>query len=49
MDRIVRVWIGNDFLDVDLELDEREENLNEDELYESVVDYIFSNISIELI
>lgn len=45
MERIARVWIDDNFLDLEVE-----DNYNsEDELYEAVVEYVFNTISIEII
>lgn len=47
MARIVRVWIGNDY--IDYEIDEIPAECTEDELYELVVDEVFSTINIEIL
>ena len=45
MERIVRVWIGNDFVEF-----EAEDNYeSEDEFYEAVVAYVYDSISIEIL
>ena len=45
MERIVRVWIGNDFVEF-----EAEDNYeSEDEFYEFVVAYVYDSISIEIL
>ena len=46
MERIVRVWIGNDYLEYEIE---DNGGLSEDELYEEVCEKIFSTISIDII
>ena len=46
MEQIVRVWIGNDYVEFELENDL---DLNEDELYEAVVNYVYDNISVEIL
>ena len=46
MERTVRVWIGNDYIDYEIE---DNGGLTEDELYEKACDEIFSIISIEVI
>lgn len=46
MERIVRVWIGNDYVEFELDNDE---DLNEDELYETVVNYVYDVISVEIL
>lgn len=45
MERIVRVWVGSDYLEYEIE---DNGGLTEDELYEKVVDDVFSIISIEI-
>ena len=45
--RTVRVWIDDDYLEREIEVHAKE--YTEDELYEAVVDYVYSNISIEVI
>ena len=47
MARIVRVWIGNDY--IDYEIDEIPAECTEDELYELAKDEVFSTISIEIL
>lgn len=46
MERTVRVWIGNDYVEFELDNDL---DLNEDELYETVVNYVYDNISVEIL
>ena len=46
MERTVIVWIGNDGMEIDFE---DNESLNEDEFYEAVVNYVYDNISVEII
>ena len=46
MERIVRVWFGNDYIDVEIEVNE---DWNEDEVYEAAVDYVYNNISIDVL
>lgn len=46
MERIVRVWIGNDYVEFELDNDL---DLNEDELYETVVNYVYDVISVEIL
>ena len=46
MERIARVWIGNDYVEFELDLDGE---FNEDELYEAVVNYVYDNISVEIL
>ena len=45
--RIVRVWVNDDYLELEIEV--HEEEYTEDELYETVVNYVYNNISIEVI
>ena len=47
MERIVRVWIGNDY--IDYEIDEIPAECTEDELYDLAKDVVFSTISIEIL
>ena len=47
MARIVRVWIGNDY--IDYEIDEIPAGCTEDELYELAKDEVFSTMSIEVL
>lgn len=46
MERTVRVWIGNDGIEIELDFDDE---LNEDELYEAAVNYVYDNISVEIL
>ena len=46
MERIVRVWIGNDFVEYEIE---DNSDWTEDELYEAVVEDVYSTMSIEII
>lgn len=47
-EKIVRVWVGNDYLE--LIFDEADlAGLSEDELYQTAMEYIMSEISIEII
>ena len=46
MERIVRVWIGNDYVECEIEANS---NLSEDELYEAVINKIYDMISIEVL
>lgn len=44
--KTVRVWIGNDFIELDYEINSE---MEKDEIYEYVVDDVFSQISIEIL
>ena len=46
MERIVRVWIGNDYVEYEIE---DNGDWTEDELYEAVVEDVYSIISVEII
>lgn len=46
MERTVIVWIGNDGVEIELDFDDE---LNEDELYEAAVNYVYDNISVEIL
>lgn len=46
MERIVRVWIGNDYVEYEVE---DNQDWNEDEFYEAVCEDVFSTISIEVL
>ena len=46
MERTVRVWIGNDYVDVDITV---REEWNEDEIYEAAVLYVYDVISVEVL
>lgn len=46
MERLVRVWIGNDYVEYEFE-DNGE--WTEDELYEAVVEDVYNTISVEIL
>ena len=46
MERTVRVWIDNDYVEFELDLNDW---VDEDELYEAVVNYVYDNISVEIL
>ena len=46
MERIVRVWIGNDYIEYEIE---DNSNWTDDELYEAVVEDVYNSISIEIL
>ena len=46
MERTVRVWIGNDYVEYEVEVNE---DWNEDELFEEIAESVYSNISIEIL
>ena len=46
MERTVRVWFGNDYIDIDIDV---REEWNEDEVYEAAVSYVYNTISIEVL
>ena len=46
MERLVRVWIGNDY--VEYEIEDNSE-WTEDELYEAVVEDVYNTISVEIL
>ena len=46
MERIVRVWVGNDYVEYEFDY---EGDMSEDELYEAVCEDVFSTISIEVL
>ena len=46
MERIARVWIGNDYVEFEFE---DNQGFNEDELYEAVVNYVYDNLSVEIL
>lgn len=46
MERIVRVWIGNDFVEYEIE---DNGGWTEDELYEAVAEDVYNSISIEIL
>ena len=47
MERIVRVWIGNDY--VEYEIEDNGDWDNEDDLYEAVLEDVYNTISVEII
>ena len=46
MERIARVWIGNDY--IEFEFDDNNDQ-TEDELYEAVVEDVYKSISVEIL
>ena len=46
MERIVRVWIGNDYVEYEFE---DNGDWTEDELYEAVVQDVYDTISVEIL
>ena len=46
MERTIRAWIGNDYVEFEAELPT---NMTEDEFYEEIVEYIYSNLSVEIL
>lgn len=46
MERIVRVWIGNDYVEYEIE---DNGGWTEDELYEAIVKDVYDSISIEVL
>ena len=46
MERIVRVWIGNDYIEYEVDVDP---NWTEDELFAAAVEDVYSSISIEIL
>ena len=46
MERIVRVWIGNDYVEYEIE---DNGGWTEDELYEAVVEDVYNSITIEVL
>ena len=46
MERIVRVWIGNDYVEYEIE---DNSDWTEDELYEAVVEDVYNTMSIEIL
>lgn len=46
MERLVRVWIGDDYVEYEIE---DNGDWTEDELYEAVVNDVYSIISIEIL
>lgn len=47
MERLVRVWIGNDY--VEYEIEDNGDWANEDDLYEAVVEDVYNSISVEIL
>ena len=46
MERIARVWIGNDYVEFKFE---DNSDWTEDELYEAVVEDVYNSISVEIL
>ena len=46
MEHIVRVWLGHEYLEYEIEVPD---HWTEDEVYEAAADDVLSNISIEVI
>ena len=46
MERLVRVWIGNDYVEYEIE---DNSDWTEDELYEAVVEDVYNSISVEIL
>ena len=46
MERIVRVWIGNDYVEYEVDVNA---DWTEDQLYAAVVEDVYNTISIEII
>ena len=46
MERIVRVWIGNEYIEIEIEA---REDWTEDDLLEAAVLYVYDNISVEVL
>ena len=46
MERTVRVWIGNDYVETTIEV---KEDWNEDDILEAAVLYVYDNISVEVV
>ncbi len=46
MERIARVWIGNDYVEFEFECNS---DWTEDELYEAVVEDVYNSISVEIL
>lgn len=44
--KTIRIWVGNDFVEFELE---KTADMSEDEFYEKAVDYIYSNLTVEVI
>ena len=47
MERIARIWIGNDYIEYEIGDDGDWEN--EDDLYEAVLEDVYNTISVEII
>ena len=45
MERTIRIWLYNDYMEVTIE---PQEDWSEDDLYEAAVSYVYDNISIEV-
>lgn len=46
MERIVRIWIGNDYVEYEFE---DNGDWTEDELYEAVVEDVYNTMSVEIL
>jgi len=46
MERLVRVWIGNDYVEYEVDVDP---NWTEDEIYEAAVEDVYNSISVEVL
>lgn len=44
--KTIRVWIGNDFIEFE---EEKTADMNEEDFFYKVTDYVMSNISVEII
>lgn len=47
MERTVRVWIGNDY--IEYEFEDNGDWIDEDELFEAVVEDIYNTINVEIL
>ena len=47
IERTIQIWIGNQCMEIPCDYEDNGQT--EDELYEEAVDYVMSNISIDLI
>ena len=47
MERIARIWIGNDYIEYEIGDDSDWEN--EEDLYEAVLEDVYNTISVEII
>ena len=47
MERIVKVWIGNDY--IEYEFEDEGDWIDEDELYQAVVEDVYDSISVEIL